>query len=156
MERAKAVPTFSAWVISAVTGIWSARPASASVNASDRSGSKASGRSSTSRTTVPPAVATAAARSVATRPGASGMVTTATRTSRSASCDHRLTGLLVVRLAVGLDRVAPVELVPQLGHLLAVLLGLPQQALVHRGPRETPTAMPTDRAMNTAINETMW
>ena len=57
IDRARAVPTFSAWVISSFSGTWSARPARASVTSSARAGSKASGRTATSRTTVPPAVA---------------------------------------------------------------------------------------------------
>ena len=137
-DRARATPTFWAWVMSSVSGIWSARPASVSVSASDRSGSKASGRTSTSRTTVPPAEATAAVRSVTTRPGASGMVTNATRTSRSAPSITGSPACCVVGLLVLIERVAAIDLVPQLGHLLAVLRGLAEQALVHRRAQRDP------------------
>ena len=52
--------------------------------------------------------------------------------------DHRLAGLLVVRPPVLIERVAAVDLVAQLGHLLAVLLGLAEQALVHRRAQRDP------------------
>ena len=89
--------------------------------------------------------------------GASGIETIATRTPFERAVDDDLADPLVAGLAVVVERVAPVELGPQLGDLLAVL-GRPAASSPWStdGLSETPTAMPTDRAMNTAISDTMW
>ena len=68
-----------------------------------------------------------------------------------------LAGLLVIGLAVLVEGVAPSRARPAARlTCLRSWAACCSRPWSTDGPSETPTAMPTERAMKTAISETMW
>ena len=95
-------------------------------------GSKASALTLTSRTTVPPAPTTASEMERKTSVGSIGHGDHGDPLPVEHTGSDGGADLLVVVIAVLVQRLASIELGPQIGHLLAILRGLLQQALVHR------------------------